>query len=157
MPSTRSDDAEDKNLDPILAKPHALLPFLQLQSATALSRLYQSPSSCLSIFRSIMLFNTQYHLSDVNIRLLDAVERQLVMNLLWLDSAISLSTMVAWVIQDKKKYASLQMKPTCVHEIRVYDDALDMLSKLHILHINLGKLSLKANFKTSLRHAITGG
>jgi len=32
-----------------------------------------------------------------------------------------------------------------------------MLSKLHILHINLGKLSLKANFKTSLRHAITGG
>lgn len=38
----------------------------------------------------------------------------------------------------------------------MYDDALDMLSKLHILHIS-GKLSLNTTFKTSLRHAITGG
>ena len=30
---------------------HALLPFLQTQSQTSLTRLYQRPSSCLSIFR----------------------------------------------------------------------------------------------------------
>ncbi|KAF5378988.1 hypothetical protein D9757_009118 [Collybiopsis confluens] len=121
----RSDNADDKSLITELNEPHALLPFLQLQPATSLTRLYQSPSSCLSIFR-----------------LLDAVERQLTMNLLWLDSAISLSTMGAWVVQDKKK---------------VYDDALDMLSRLHILNIHAGKLSLNTSFKTSLRHAITGG
>ncbi|GAW02295.1 transcription factor Tfb2 [Lentinula edodes] len=125
MPSNNTDGVDDiRDLTPVLNKPHALLPFLQLQSATSLSRLYQSPSSCLSIFR-----------------LLDSIERQLVMNLLWLESAISLTTMGAWVVQDKKK---------------VYDDALDMLSKLHILHIS-GKLSLNTTFKTSLRHAITGG
>lgn len=39
----------------------------------------------------------------------------------------------------------------------MYDDALDMLSRLHILNIHSGKLSLNATFKTSLRHAITGG
>ncbi|KAJ3876857.1 transcription factor Tfb2 [Lentinula edodes] len=125
MPSNNSDGVDDiRDLTPVLNKPHALLPFLQLQSATSLSRLYQSPSSCLSIFR-----------------LLDSIERQLVMNLLWLESAISLTTMGAWVVQEKKK---------------VYDDALEMLSKLHILHIS-GKLSLNTTFKTSLRHAITGG
>ncbi|KIK58083.1 hypothetical protein GYMLUDRAFT_228371 [Collybiopsis luxurians FD-317 M1] len=125
MPSAHPDNVDDKTLALIANRPHALLPFLQLQSATSLSRLYQSPSSCLSIFR-----------------LLDAVERQLTMNLLWLDSAISLSTMGAWIVQEKKK---------------MYDEALDMLSRLHILHVQAGKLSLNATFKASLRHAITGG
>ncbi|KAJ3982165.1 transcription factor Tfb2-domain-containing protein [Lentinula detonsa] len=125
MPSNPSDSVDDKTLTIISNKPHALLPFLRSQSATSLSRLYQSPSSCLSIFR-----------------LLDSVERQLVMNLLWLESAISLNTMGAWVVPDKKK---------------IYDDALDILSRLHILHIHSGKLSLNTTFKTSLRHAITGG
>jgi len=36
--------------------PHALLPFLRLQSQTTLTRLYQRPSSCLSIFRSVLGF-----------------------------------------------------------------------------------------------------
>ncbi|KAJ3711331.1 transcription factor Tfb2-domain-containing protein [Lentinula raphanica] len=125
MPTNDSDTLDDKNSITVSNKPHALLPFLQLQSATSLSRLYQSPSSCLSIFR-----------------LLDSVERQLVMNLLWLESAISLSTMGAWVVQEKKKF---------------YDDALDILTRLHILHVHSGKLSLNTTFKTSLRHAITGG
>jgi hypothetical protein len=31
--------------------PHALLPFLHQQSQNTLTRLYQRPSSCLSIFR----------------------------------------------------------------------------------------------------------
>ena len=58
MPSaTHVDDIDDKDLIQLSSKPHALLPFLQLQSATSLSRLYQSPSSCLSIFRSKKFIN----------------------------------------------------------------------------------------------------
>ncbi|KAG7086752.1 hypothetical protein E1B28_002684 [Marasmius oreades] len=104
---------------------HALLPFLQVQSATALSRLYQSPSSCLSIFR-----------------LLAPVERQIVMNLLWLESAMTPSTLAAWVTTEGQK---------------LYDSSLDTLSHLHILHNYPTKLALNTTFKTSLRHAITGG
>ncbi|KAJ7207024.1 transcription factor Tfb2 [Mycena rebaudengoi] len=58
--------------------PHSLLPFLQSQSQTTLTRLYQRPSSCLSIFR-----------------LLEPLQQQIVMNLLWLESAITSSTMAA--------------------------------------------------------------
>lgn len=42
--------------------------------------------------------------SDLNIRLLDSLERQLAMNLLWLDSAIAQTTLGAWIYQEKKKY-----------------------------------------------------
>jgi hypothetical protein len=66
---------------------HALLPFLQTQSQTSLTRLYQRPSSCLSIFR-----------------LLGAVERQLVMNLLWLESSIPTATMSSWVTKEGKTW-----------------------------------------------------
>ncbi|THU92975.1 transcription factor Tfb2 [Dendrothele bispora CBS 962.96] len=106
-------------------KTHALLPFLHQQSATALSRLYTSPSSCLSIFR-----------------LLTPVERQIVMNILWLESAIPLSTMAAWVTIDGKK---------------LYERSLETLSQLHILSQYPMKLLLNSTFKSSLRHAITGG
>lgn len=105
---------------------HALLPFLQTQSQTSLTRLYQRPSSCLSIFR-----------------LLGAVERQLVMNLLWLDSAIQTSTMSSWVTKEGKAH---------------FDDALASLDRLHFLSNNSAiKLGLSPTFKTSMRHAITGG
>ncbi|KAH9954343.1 transcription factor Tfb2 [Russula dissimulans] len=105
---------------------HALLPFLQTQSQTSLTRLYQRPSSCLSIFR-----------------LLGAVERQLVMNLLWLESAIPTSTMSSWVTKEGKA---------------IFDDALASLARLHVLSSNSAtKLGLSPPFKTSMRHAITGG
>lgn len=42
--------------------------------------------------------------SNVNIRLLDSLERQLAMNLLWLDSAIAQTTLGVWIYQEKKKY-----------------------------------------------------
>ncbi|EIM90946.1 transcription factor Tfb2 [Stereum hirsutum FP-91666 SS1] len=105
--------------------PHALLPFLQSQSQTALTRLYNRPSSCLSIFR-----------------LLAPVERQLVMNLLWLESAIPTNTMSSWVVKENKKF---------------FDEALAQLTRLHILPNPSAKLGLNPTFKTSLRHAITGG
>jgi len=105
---------------------HALLPFLQTQSQTSLTRLYQRPSSCLSVFR-----------------LLGAVERQLVMNLLWLELPIPTSTMSSWVTTEGKA---------------IFDDALASLARLHILSSNsTTKLGLSPTFKTSMRHAITGG
>ncbi|KAI9454703.1 transcription factor Tfb2-domain-containing protein [Russula earlei] len=104
----KADDQQERSI-------HALLPVLQTQSQTSLTRLYQRPSSCLSIFR-----------------LLGAVERQLVMNLLWLESPIQTSTMSSWVTKEGK--AS-------------FDDALASLARLHIF----------PTFKTSMRHAITGG
>ncbi|KAH9985132.1 transcription factor Tfb2-domain-containing protein [Russula vinacea] len=100
---------------------HALLPFLQTQSQTSLTRLYQRPSSCLSIFR-----------------LLGAVERQLVMNLLWLDLPIQTSTLSSWVTREGK--------------------ASCLARSLHFLSNNSAiKLGLSTTFKTSMRHAITGG
>jgi hypothetical protein len=37
-------------------------------------------------------------------RLLAPLERQIVMNLLWLESPIHASTMAAWIIREGKKY-----------------------------------------------------
>ncbi|KAJ8692321.1 RNA polymerase II transcription factor B 52 kDa subunit [Pleurotus ostreatus] len=113
--------------DPSTSLPtqHALIPFLQSQSQNTLTRLYQKPSSCLAIFR-----------------LLAPLERQLVMNLLWLESAIPVATMAAWVARDGKK---------------LYDAAVVNLGNLHILPSSTVKLALNSTFKTSFRHAITGG
>ncbi|KAI6039865.1 transcription factor Tfb2-domain-containing protein [Pisolithus marmoratus] len=105
--------------------PHALLPFLRSQSQNALTRLYQRPSSCLSI-----------------LRLLGPLERQLIMNLLWLESAIPVSTMAAWVIPDGNK---------------LYSEALSALVGLHVVQNSTVKLALNPTFKSNLRQAITGG
>ncbi|KAI0951367.1 hypothetical protein AcW1_008425 [Taiwanofungus camphoratus] len=104
---------------------HTLLTFLQSQSQNTLTRLYQRPSSCLSIFR-----------------LLRPLERQLVMNLLWLESAAPVSTMSAWVTRDGRK---------------AYNESLSTLARLHILPSSSAKLALNTTFKSSLRQAITGG
>ncbi|KAJ7219782.1 transcription factor TFIIH subunit p52/Tfb2 [Mycena rebaudengoi] len=99
--------------------PHSLLPFLQYQSETTLILLYQRPSSCLSI-----------------LRLLEPLQQQIVMNLLWLESAI---TMAAWAVHERKKY---------------YDTALTTLFRLHILSTCPIKLALNFTFRTSLRQAL---
>ncbi|KAG5654027.1 hypothetical protein H0H81_008042 [Sphagnurus paluster] len=116
---------------PPTALVHPLIPFLQQQSQNTLTRLYQLPSSCLSIYR-----------------LLAPLERQLVMSLLWLESAIPAATMAAWVVRDGK-----QLRPP--HEW-LYDGALDTLARLHILPNAAAKLALNPTFKTSFRQAITG-
>ncbi|KAF8963144.1 transcription factor Tfb2-domain-containing protein [Flammula alnicola] len=120
QPYSYSDNAEDAH-----KQPHALLPFLHSQSQNTLTRLYQRPSSCLSIFR-----------------LLTPLERQIIMNLLWLESAIPASTMAAWVIREGRK---------------LYEDALATLGHLNILPTSTGKLALNATFKSGFRQAITGG
>ncbi|KAI0315121.1 transcription factor Tfb2 [Amylostereum chailletii] len=105
---------------------HTLLPFLQSQSQNALTRLYQRPSSCLSIFR-----------------LLDALSRQLVLSLLWLEHSVPLSTFSSWLTPDGTQ---------------PFDDALATLSQLHIIaNPASGKLALSPTYKSSMRHAITGG
>jgi transcription initiation factor TFIIH subunit 4 len=94
-------------------------------------------------------------------RLLAPVERQVVMNLLWLESAIPTSTMAAWVIQDSKKSGhqiSIRVIPILtLWENRLYDSALANLSRLHILSNSAVKLALNATFKSSFRQALTGG
>ncbi|OCH94822.1 transcription factor Tfb2 [Obba rivulosa] len=123
MPSASSHDDPAASTDEQTS--HSLLAFLQSQSQNTLTRLYQRPSSCLSIFR-----------------LLGPLERQLVMNLLWLESAIPVSTMAAWVTREGRK---------------AYNSSLSTLAQLHILPSSATKLALNPTFKSCLRQAITGG
>ncbi|KAJ7590227.1 transcription factor Tfb2-domain-containing protein [Mycena floridula] len=124
MPSVQPQSlSENVNTSP--EKPHALLPFLQSQTAAALSRLYQKPSSCLSIFR-----------------LLPPLERQIIMNLVWLETSVSAATLTQWVVRDQRK---------------TYDAALSTLSRLQILANSVIKLALNPIFKASFRQALTGG
>jgi transcription initiation factor TFIIH subunit 4 len=98
---------------------------------------------------------------DPSKSLLGAVERQLVMNLLWLESSIPISTMSSWVTKDGKTWA-LCHSPiwfnVMILSLRHFDDALASLAQLHILSNNSAtKLGLSPAFKASMRHAITGG
>ena len=85
---------------------HRLIGFLLSQPQSTMNRLYQKPSSCLSIFRSIPLL-IPYVASasnySPNSRLLQPLERQVVMNLLWLETPIPGSTMAAWVTREGKR------------------------------------------------------
>jgi transcription initiation factor TFIIH subunit 4 len=141
--------------------PHTLLPFLHSQSQSTLTRLYQRPSSCLSIFRSVIFLCNFYTPSRLiaRDRLLAPLERQIVMNLLWLESAIPTTTMTAWVIRESKKYtnSSRIFRTSLIYTNRIYDNALATLSRLHILSNSAVKLALNATFKTSFRQALTGG
>ena len=95
---------------------HTLLSFLQSQSQNTLSRLYQKPSSCLSIFRYVLTFiHGVLHQSQIPKRLLGPLERQLVMNLLWLESAIPASTMLAWVTREGRKYVDCAPHAAACH------------------------------------------
>jgi transcription initiation factor TFIIH subunit 4 len=100
--------------------------------------------------------------SDKSYRLLAPLERQIVMNLLWLESPIHATTMAAWVIREGKKYCRYVLSKICLSWFmgslpRLYDEALATLSHLHILANSAVKLALNSTFKTSFRQAITGG
>ena len=96
-------------------------------------------------------------------RLLAPLERQIVMNLLWLESAIATQAMSAWVIRETKceKYTHVHkssFRVTCWwRNDRLYNDTLETLGNLHILPKSPVKLALNATFKSSFRQAITGG
>jgi len=155
MPSLlRQTEQDTKNTS------HSLLPFLQSQSQNTLTRLYQRPSSCLSIFRLFHSWVYTSALSDTCISLLAPLERRIVMNLLWLESAIAASTMVAWIQPDGRKWL---LCPSYIPRLlrwercRLYEDSLTNLSRLHILPNSSLKLALNFTFKTSMRQALTGG
>jgi hypothetical protein len=62
-------------------------------------------------------------------RLLASLERQIVMNLLWLESAITVATMAAWVIREHKMFISLLQ----LHSRLSYYSVLDcMIMRLRI-------------------------
>lgn len=93
-------------------------------------------------------------------RLLASLERQIVMNLLWLESAITVATMAAWVVCEHKKFISLVQSQQFFLFLsldRLYNNALANLSRLHILPNASAKLALNSTFKANLRQAITGG
>ncbi|KAF8532300.1 transcription factor Tfb2-domain-containing protein [Gautieria morchelliformis] len=113
--------AAARGLDAI---PHSLLPFLQSQSQNSLTRLYSRPSSCLAIFR-----------------LLGPMERQIVMNLLWIDSSVLTSTLDSWIMRDGRKH---------------YEAAIASLARLHIIMNPSSKLTLNSTLKSAFRMAITG-
>jgi len=154
MPSLlRQTEQDKKNTS------HSLLPFLQLQSQNTLTRLYQRPSSCLSIFRLFHSWVYASALSDTCISLLAPLERRIVMNILWLESAIAASTMVAWIQPDGQKWLwpSHFLRLLRWKRCRLYEDSLTNLSRLHILPNSSLKLALNFTFKTSMRQALTGG
>lgn len=86
---------------------HRLISFLLSQPQSTMNRLYQKPSSCLSIFRSIPPSHVITWRSSLtmlpNPRLLQPLERQVVMNLLWLETPIPGATMAAWVTREGKR------------------------------------------------------
>ncbi|KAG8930978.1 RNA polymerase II transcription factor B 52 kDa subunit [Tulasnella sp. 418] len=104
---------------------HPLLSFLATQPPTALTRLYTKPSSCLCIFR-----------------LLGPFERQIVMNLLWMESPMPPGMLGAWVLKEGKIE---------------YEKSLGVLSTLQILQTVNAKLILNPQFKSNFRLALTGG
>ena len=70
MPTRIVDAANNAALE---SSPHALLPFLQSQSQNTLTRLYQRPSSCLSIFRSILIVFCYLCVSDYSIQAVGSI------------------------------------------------------------------------------------
>ena len=81
------------------------------------------------------------------------------MNLLWLESSIAAVTMGTWVIHDHHEclFSVQARSPFSQRFDRLYNNALAILSRLHILPKSPVKLGLNSTFKTSLRQAITGG
>jgi hypothetical protein len=94
-------------------------------------------------------------------RLLGAIERQLVMNLLWLETAVPTIMMSSWVAKDKRKCVSLIPPKNKNHILmivsRKYDASLQVLASLHIVPASTTRLSLNPTFKSAFRQAITGG
>lgn len=105
-------------------KNHALIEFLQSQTQNVLHRLYTRPSACLAI-----------------VRLMSPFERQLVMNLLWLEQPLETKQVTSWVTLEGRS---------------AYEAALKTLALLHILPNSKENMSLHSSFKTGLRNGLTG-
>lgn len=143
--------------------PHILLPFLQSQSQNTLTRLYQRPSSCLSIFRwnffrgdyAVIFSLTRCHQITSPFGKANYHESPLAwirnprINNGGLGDSRGPKVIVHWDGFPKyRKSSSFN---------RLYDEALATLGRLHILPNSAVKLALNSTFKSGFRQAITGG
>ncbi|KAJ2741324.1 RNA polymerase II transcription factor B 52 kDa subunit [Coemansia sp. BCRC 34301] len=99
--------------------------YLESLPAQFCRRVFSNPAACLAIFR-----------------LLSTVGKQLVMSMLYLDTAIRLQDVHQWAKADH-----WQLVKSKVHQLR----------KLQILMEERGDLSLNPIFREQLRNALTGG
>ncbi|KAG9001428.1 RNA polymerase II transcription factor B 52 kDa subunit [Tulasnella sp. JGI-2019a] len=109
------------------AAQHILLSVLLTQNQVSLARLYSKPSACLALFR-----------------LLKPLERQIILNYLWLEGGVSPNIMSDWATKEGRKQ---------------FETASQTLRLLHILQANRDgtKQALLPAFQKSFRLALTGG
>ncbi|RDA83051.1 hypothetical protein CP532_1452 [Ophiocordyceps camponoti-leonardi (nom. inval.)] len=106
--------------------------YLEKLPGTTFRKLYQQPSTALCIFR----------------RMLPHLAKTLVLRCLWMPAPLPLSVLDEWVRPDAKQQR---------------DQALSVLRGLHIIQITAPskekpqEMNLTANFRTSMRLALTGG
>lgn len=106
--------------------------YLEKLQGTTFRKLYQQPSTAFAIFR----------------RMLPQLAKTLVMRMLYMPSPMSLADLDAWVKPEAK---------------RQKDQMLSMLRSLHIVQISAPskdkaqEVQLTANFRASMRLALTGG
>ncbi|KAH7104856.1 transcription factor Tfb2 [Auriculariales sp. MPI-PUGE-AT-0066] len=113
---------------------HALMPFLQQQNQSSLSRLYQKPSVCLAVYRLV---------SDV--------ERQIIMSLLWLEDPVQARSFNQWVTKAGGPIYQESIFQLCRLQIIPTPSTMTAGSAIPNL------LSLNATFKANLRLAFLGG
>jgi len=91
-------------------KSHALIEFLQSQTQNVLHRLYTRPSACLAILRLVHHtgLTLKFTKSFIMIRLISPFERQLVMNLLWLELPLETKLVTSWVTLEGRRYVTMQ-------------------------------------------------
>ncbi|KAK5995293.1 General transcription and DNA repair factor IIH subunit TFB2 [Cladobotryum mycophilum] len=109
-----------------------LAEYLERLPGTTFKKLYQQPSTAFAIFR----------------RMLPHLAKTFVMRMIYMPRPMSLGDLDAWVKPEAK---------------RKKDQALSILRSLHIIQVSAPskekpqEIQLMANFKTSLRLALTGG
>ncbi|KAH9818986.1 transcription factor Tfb2-domain-containing protein [Melampsora americana] len=109
----------------------SLYNFLHDLPEQTLSRLYQSPSSCLAIFR-----------------LLPSLARHLILNLIWSNQSFNRNQLQLWSSSIKSKSKSDSSK-------NKLDTNLFKLIHLHLIHQD--HLTLHSTFKENFQLALTGG
>jgi transcription initiation factor TFIIH subunit 4 len=139
--------------------PHSLLPFLQRQSQGTLTRLYQSPSSCLSIFRSA--FPRLVWTSLTSVKLNGSTRKTNRNESLMARRKYSCCHYGILGVQGEETVCVCTLSHLLLlsrKTQRYYDTALKTLSHLHILPTSaIGKLALNTTFKGSMRAAIVAG
>lgn len=112
----------------------ALYAFLNALPKLTLARLYNTPASCLAIFR-----------------LLPLIGRHLVLNMLWSEDPIRNSEVEIWAdINRSESKTQLQDSLTKLRRLNIIEDSLASYDQRNTLTLN-------RSFQQNLRRALTGG